>query len=180
MFLAEGGLANRGQRCIEGVPARHRASGGRPRTRNALRHADQPPRHGRHAHGLRRSARPAGRSTRNLAGRPGLLSVRRRHSPQFPIQPPGPTSRKPNRTWTPCRAARSRPPRSPRCSSVVAQPLVKFRQFADVKDVAVQGKGKGQGAGAPLERLFRRGHAGHHPAGYHHHARDQLAHSPHR
>ena len=27
---------------------------------------------------------------------------------------------------------------------VVVQPLVKFRQFADVKDAAVQGKGKGQ------------------------------------
>jgi hypothetical protein len=26
---------------------------------------------------------------------------------------------------------------------VVVQPLVKFRQFADVKDAAVQGKGKG-------------------------------------
>ena len=58
---------------------------------------------------------------------------------------------------------------------VVVQPLVKFRQFADVKDAAVQGKGKGkgQGAGVPLERLFRRGHAWHHPHGNHHHARDQ-------
>ena len=27
---------------------------------------------------------------------------------------------------------------------MVAQPLVNFRQFADVKDAAVQGKGKGQ------------------------------------
>ena len=27
---------------------------------------------------------------------------------------------------------------------MVVQPLVKFRQFADVKDAVVQGKGKGQ------------------------------------
>jgi len=41
-----------------------------------------------------------------------------------------------------------------------------------------RGAGQGQGAGIPLERLFRRAHAWHHPAGNHHHARDQLHHHP--
>ena len=40
-FLAEGGSENRAQRCIEGIPARLLPAGRRPRTGNAVGHADQ-------------------------------------------------------------------------------------------------------------------------------------------
>jgi hypothetical protein len=48
---------------------------------------------------------------------------------------------------------------SPPLSKVLryaVQPLVKFRQFADIKDAATQGKGKGDTMHWNVDRMLRR------------------------
>ncbi len=177
MFLAEGGLARRGQRGIEGVAARHLASGGRPRTRNALRHADQPPRHGRHAPG---QGEPH--------GRPGAVRefAWSAPAPERPAPTPAAVSNSTTRADK-LKAKQDLDPVQGRSLAAPAFSKMLKRGGPAAGEVSAvrrcegrRGAGHGQGAGVPLQRLVRLGHAGHHPAGYHHHARDQLVHSPHR